>query len=193
MGATLEFSPEQSDEWLQIIHDGSNHWVCVAKGFIQPNHVLVYDSMPIKPRKNDHMLSCMSSLLCTPDEKMTYIIKSCQHQSNGYDCGVFAIAFATSLANGEDHTTRVYNQKKLRAHLVDCMASGILTPFPSDSIRARGLRGLYKKKRYFALVAEPGGSEIGWVHRLWHKGLWRMVPHNMHQGLYQKCWWFVLC
>jgi hypothetical protein len=117
MGATLEFPPAQGDQWLQLIHNGSNHWVCVAKGFSQPNHVLVYDSMPSTPWKNDHILSCMSSLLYTQEKKMTYIVKSCQRQSNGYDCGVFAIAFATSLANGEDPASRLYNPKKLRAQL----------------------------------------------------------------------------
>nr|CAH0109598.1 unnamed protein product [Daphnia galeata] len=63
LGASLEFPPAQGDQWLQIIHNGSNHWVCVAKGFTQPNHVLVYDSAPSNPWKNDHILSCMSSLL----------------------------------------------------------------------------------------------------------------------------------
>lgn len=117
--------------------------------------------MPSKPRKNDHMLSCMSSLLCTPDEKMTYIIKSCQRQSNGYDCGVFAIAFAISLANGEDPTTRLYNQKKLRAHLVDCMASGILTPFPSDSIRAKRSKGIVQKEKVFCACSRTGWERNG--------------------------------
>ena len=42
---------------------------------------------------------------------MTYLVKTCQQQGNGFDCGVFAIAFATSLANGEDPSRILYDQK----------------------------------------------------------------------------------
>jgi hypothetical protein len=161
MGATLEFPPAQGDQWLQLIHNGSNHWVCVAKGFSQPNHVLVYDSMPSTPWKNDHILSCMSSLLYTQEKKMTYIVKSCQRQSNGYDCGVFAIAFATSLANGEDPASRLYNPKKLRAHLVDCLASGTLTPFPSDPIRAKRSWEIVQEEELFCTCRRTGWEKKG--------------------------------
>ncbi len=47
---------------------------------------------------------------------MTYLVKTCQRLGNGFDCGVFAIAFATNLANGEDPATRLYDPKKLRSH-----------------------------------------------------------------------------
>jgi hypothetical protein len=117
VGRSLEFPQAQGGQWLQIVHDWSNHWILVAKGFTQPEHILVYDSMPRSPWDNDHILSCMSSLLKTTEKEMTYIIKTCQRQSNGYDCGEFAIAFATSLANGEDPSTRLYDPKKLRSTL----------------------------------------------------------------------------
>ena len=94
--------------WLPIFCN----WVLVAKGFSQPEHVLVYGSMPRTPWDNAHVLSCMSSLLKTPEKEMTYLVKTCQRQGNGFDCGVFAIAFATSLANGEDPATILYDPKK---------------------------------------------------------------------------------
>ena len=99
--------------------------------------------------------------LCTPDDKMTYIVKSYQRQSNGYDCGVFAIAFATSLANREDPITRLYNQKKLCALLVDCMASGTLTPFPSDSIRAKRSKEIVQEEKVFCTCRRTGWERTG--------------------------------
>ncbi|XP_045031019.1 uncharacterized protein LOC123473768 [Daphnia magna] len=126
---SLEFSRAQGEQWMQILYDGSDHWVLVSKGFTQPEHVLVYHSCPGKPWRKEHILSCMSSLFQTSNEKMTYIIKGCQRQSNGYDCGVFAIAFATSLAIGEDPATRLYDPIKLRPHLVNCLALGKITAF----------------------------------------------------------------
>lgn len=107
MGATLEFPPAQGDQWLQLIHNGSNHWVCVAKGFSQPNHVLVYDSMPSTPWKNDHILSCMSSLL------------------------------------------------------VDCLASGTLTPFPSDPIRAKRSWEIVQEEELFCTCRRTGWEKKG--------------------------------
>jgi hypothetical protein len=135
LGASLNFPKAQGDKWLQVVQDGSNHWALVAKGFSQPEQVLVYDSMPRTPWDNAHVLSCMSSLLKTPEKEMTYLVKTCQRQSNGFDYGVFAIAFATSLANGEDRATRLYDPKKLRSQLVKCMAAKKLTLFPSLIIR----------------------------------------------------------
>ena len=88
------------------------NWVLVVKGFSQPEHVLVYDSMPRTLWDNAHVLSCMSSLLKTPEKEMTYLVKTCQQQGNGFDCGVFAIAFARNLENGEDPATRLYDPKK---------------------------------------------------------------------------------
>lgn len=42
----------------------------VAKGFSQPEHVLLYDSLSEEKHK-EHILSCMSSLLHTQEKEMT--------------------------------------------------------------------------------------------------------------------------
>lgn len=52
-------------------------------------------------------------------------------QGGTYDCGVFAIAFATSIAHGIDPVKSYYDQKKMRRHLYDCLTAGKLTPFPT--------------------------------------------------------------
>lgn len=130
IGGTLEFSKVEGDLLMQIIHD-YNHWVLVVKGFFKPDHIVVYDSMAPLVWKRPHTLSCMSSLLQTSEKRMPYIVKSCQQQNNSFDCEVFAIAFATSIAHGEDPNTRVYDRRSLRTHLDLCMKQGRFTPFPS--------------------------------------------------------------
>lgn len=67
---------------------------------------------------------------------MTCVVKNVQRQGTGYDCGVFAIAFATSLLHGQDPTTVTYDVRQLRPHLRACMAAGNLTPFPSTPSRS---------------------------------------------------------
>ncbi|KAI9565306.1 hypothetical protein GHT06_009095 [Daphnia sinensis] len=162
IGGSLEFPRAQGDQWLQIVHDGSDHWVLVAKGSIQHEHVLVYDSSPGHPWRNEHVLSCMSSLLQSSEKEMTYIIKDCQRQSNGYDCGVFAIAFATSLAFGEDPAIRMYDPKKLRPHFVQCMASGKLTPFPSVPSHATRTHETVEAELWYCTCRRTGWEKNDW-------------------------------
>ncbi|KZS01293.1 Uncharacterized protein APZ42_002096, partial [Daphnia magna] len=149
IGGTLEYPKATEDKWMQVIHDGRDHWVLVAKGFVQPEHVNVYDSLVGSAWHDKHVLSCMSSLLKTDEKKMTYIVKQCQRQNNSYDCGVFAIAFATSLANGEDPTGMLYDPKQLRPHLNECMTSGKLTSFPSTISRRKRSRETVKTEEVF--------------------------------------------
>ena len=60
IGGSLEFPQAQGDKWMQIVNDGDDHWVLIAKGFSQPEHVLVYDSLPGSPWYSNHIMSCMS-------------------------------------------------------------------------------------------------------------------------------------
>ena len=46
------------------------------------------------------------------------------------DCGVLAIAFAMSLANGRDPAMITYSPAALRSHLRQCLMSGVFTEFP---------------------------------------------------------------
>ena len=45
-------------------------------------------------------------------------------------CALFAIAFATTLCHGGDPTTKRYDQRAMRQHLVDCLESSRMTEFP---------------------------------------------------------------
>ena len=54
---------------------------------------------------------------------------SVQQQENSYDCGLFAIAFAFHLAQGDEPSALNFDCKKLRQHLVECFEKEI-SPFP---------------------------------------------------------------
>ncbi|KZR98389.1 Uncharacterized protein APZ42_006215 [Daphnia magna] len=69
--------------------------------------------MPGIPWNNEHVLSCIYSLFKTPEKEMTYVIMNSQRQNNGYDYGVFAIAYATSLANGGRPRNKIIRSKKV--------------------------------------------------------------------------------
>ena len=66
-----------------------------------------------------------------PAPQLKILSKSVQQQGNGVDRGVYAIAFATSLAYGSNPEKESYDKKKIRPHLVECLKIGKLTPFPT--------------------------------------------------------------
>ena len=55
-----------------------------------------------------------------------------QRQCNGWDCGVYAIAFATDLVNGKDPCLSRYLQEEMRRHLISCLEEGNMSPFPTE-------------------------------------------------------------
>ena len=48
------------------------------------------------------------------------------------DCGVFAIATATILANGGNPTTATFNQQAMRPHLIKTFGNSHLQTFPEN-------------------------------------------------------------
>ena len=113
---------------LQVVHN-NDHWVLVAK--TEAGHVSIYDSLAQSCWRRPHTLSCASSLLQTSEKHLLYKVKSCQQQNNGFDCGVNAVAFATSVAHGVDPITVIYDRRTLRSHLQKLLAAENFTPFPS--------------------------------------------------------------
>jgi hypothetical protein len=51
------------------------------------------------------------------------------------DCGLLAMAYATSLCVGQAPVNVVYDQEKLRQHFMDSLMSGKVKPFPVASNR----------------------------------------------------------
>jgi hypothetical protein len=57
-------------------------------------------------------------------------IQQVQQQDNSVDCGVFAIAYATSILHGQNPKDLNYDTQKLRQHLLSCISSGMVKAFP---------------------------------------------------------------
>ena len=55
---------------------------------------------------------------------------SCHKQLGSADCGVFAIAYAVDILEGNNPERIRYEQIKMREHLVRCLEAGKFTPFP---------------------------------------------------------------
>ena len=53
-----------------------------------------------------------------------------QKQMGVKDCGLFSIAFATSIAFGQNPARQKFQQQSMRAHLVNCFENKKMIPFP---------------------------------------------------------------
>ena len=116
-----------SGEFVQILHTGSNHWVCISNIGCLPGKVHLYDSLfhdvisqEIEDQTNDLLGGNLVSLEFVP----------VQQQTNDSDCGVFAIAFAVSLALGTDPMHVTFDIQRMRLHLAACLKDKKLNMFP---------------------------------------------------------------
>ena len=59
----------------------------------------------------------------------------CIQQHGGTNCGIFAIAYAVDLLEGSKPYQFIYDQSKMRQHLIDCFEAGKITSFPKYVIK----------------------------------------------------------
>ena len=126
---------------VQILHAGSLHWVCVASVKENENNQShqIYDSLISNKIKLDVIEQIADYSFCSKEELLLEIMPV-QQQKNGVDCGLFAIAFATSLAFHEDPSVTSYDVERLRPHLVKSLEEGKLTMFPKLAEGKRVIR-----------------------------------------------------
>ena len=81
---------------MQILHNGHGHWLTISTVGVTHPEVSVYDSM--YPTTSMQVKCQIASLLATSLRLRHMDVKM---QSVGYDCGLFVVAFATVLVDGE--------------------------------------------------------------------------------------------
>jgi O6-methylguanine-DNA--protein-cysteine methyltransferase len=131
-GQDLSFSPIR-DSFIQILHVRKNHWITVAG--VPPGTVHIYDSVYSTVSVDTKMQ--VASLMCSNESTIVFKIHRVQYQQGSDDCGVFAVAFATDLAFGNEPASVHYEQKSLRGHFLDCIRKSELIPFPKQEMKYR--------------------------------------------------------
>ena len=117
------------DGSVQIIHCLSrHHWIAVSNVGCNKNSVNVYDSL--FPDVDATTCALIKNMFGGDECEIS--MKKVQVQAGIKDCGVFAIAFITSIVNGEDPCDVFYKQENMRKHLFDCFEKLIITPFPKQ-------------------------------------------------------------
>ena len=113
-------TPAQS--LLPIIHPKGIHWI-VASTIASSLTVQVFDSLYSSV---DDMTTRLLTNLFGVD--VTVEMGFCLLQDGIANCGVFAIATCTALSHGSQPGQ--YDQKRMRAHLLQCFENLVLTVFP---------------------------------------------------------------
>ena len=100
----------------------------------------------------------VADLLHCPGSAEIYAdVHPVQQQRNGTNCGLFALAYAVSLAYGEDPGKVRYDESKMREHLLSCLRNNTLLPFPNkEGYRSTTFRST--KRRNIELFCVCGGN-----------------------------------
>ena len=125
MQAKSHVSKEVNHNKLQIIHCSErNHWITATTIGCESGVIKVYDSLYTILDKPPSIV--LANLFHCEDKLFKNRVVRPQKQNGGLDCGVFAIAFATSIAINHKVNTK-FDQARMRAHLVSCLEKRIFT------------------------------------------------------------------
>lgn len=140
LNSVCDISPvNRNQTHIQLFYYGENysgigHWVCL---FYNGNVLRIYDSL--KGKSMPPLQKAFVNALF-PHRK-TILFPEVQAQSNSYDCGVFAIAYATSLALKKNPVFENFISAEMRPHLLRILQSKELMRFPSIPRKPRGNPG----------------------------------------------------
>ena len=127
LGAVGAFSTETT-EFVQILNTGRGHWHVVSTIGASQQQVHVYDSLHSACPTGSQLQ--IASLYPIKKEPIDLYYINVQRQCGPNDCGLFAIAFATSLVFEISPEQCLFDQQAMRLHLFNCFEKREITPFP---------------------------------------------------------------
>ena len=124
-----------SSPFVQVLYTHSSHWVTVAS---PPSDitadVILYDSLCTGVTNPTKMQ--IAKLLMAEHSPIRCVIDTSQVQTGTNDCGLFALAAATSICFKCPGSLK-FDQPAMRSHFNSCMRKGIMTPFPTSATAVR--------------------------------------------------------
>lgn len=159
-GLNMSFDIERG-EFVQILHNGVNHWLTISTIGVQHPDVEVYDS---KYRViSTNVKEQIASLLFTNEPEIVLKYKDSQIQSGAADCGLFAIASATALVLGKQPGEFFIDQSKMRSHLLQCFENRKMLMFPTKKARRAMRKDRYSSFKVFCICRMPEDLTVNWM------------------------------
>ena len=134
-----------SQDMVQILYLGG-HWVCASTVGCSSGTVEVFDSFLAIHASYD-LQKQLACIMKTPSPFFTINHVYVQRQIGSSDCGLFSIAFAIALCQGQDPSTLQFNQSLMRSHLKSALEAGILTQFPTREANTKRRHRIYASTR----------------------------------------------
>ena len=127
----------ETEEWsvllsegVQILNDPSKkHWICVSTVGCPTNVINLYDSLK-SSRASPNTVCQIANFFHCQNSSFTIQGISSKTQSGTADCGLFAIATATSLCFEQPPASILWDQSEMCKHLGKCFEKKKLEPFP---------------------------------------------------------------
>lgn len=158
-GITMEFSIDRG-EFVQILHDGTNHWLTISTIGVQHPEVEVYDSKYYDISANAKKQ--IASLLCTHSPEIILKYKDTQKQLGSSDCGLFAIASATALILGYQSGEYIFDQSRMRRHLLQCLENRKMALFPTKKRREQR-KDITSSFEVYCICHMPEDVSLNWI------------------------------
>ena len=131
VGVSMQFEIQERE----FIHCDSGHWLTISTIGCNPSEVFMYDSL--YSGASECVQCQIATLLASSSSHITLKFVDVQMQSGTYDCGLFAVAFATALVFGCNPGQYFFNQRSMRKHLWSCLQNQKMSMFPTTKERRR--------------------------------------------------------
>lgn len=120
LGRTFFFDVE-SEEFVQVLHNGINHWLLVSTVGTTLSSVMVYDSLYASAgQTTKRQVACIMGA----EPTLTLNFADVQMQAGGSDCGIFALAFATAICYGHSPGKFQFDRQRMRFESLDQLPRG---------------------------------------------------------------------
>ena len=121
--STLLLARSMIPPLLQLVHARGSHWIVLSTIGCTNGLVKVFDSL-----YNEVDKQTMDLIHHLYGSEIKVVLEESPKQVGLKDCGLFAIATATQLANG--CIPKMFDQNAMRGHLLTCFEKLQIRPFP---------------------------------------------------------------
>ena len=122
LGQILMFK-EQKGQFGQILDNGGYHLVVKSNINCSKDEINYHDSL-FHGKIMDHLKMQICNISKCSGKELTVNMKACQQQTNGADCGVFAVGKLFHILTSADMGKTKIRVDKMRDHLLQCIKSG---------------------------------------------------------------------
>ena len=158
LGLSFKVQPE---EFIHILHDGNAHWLTISTIGLQQAYVQVFDSLLSVPSSSVKLQ--ISSLLMTNESQITLSYVDVQRQMGGSNCGLFSVAFATALGFGQQPGLLVFDEARMRGHLMQCLEDRQMSMFPVKKAKRLVRVKANHKVKVYCICRMPSCTDSSWI------------------------------